>query len=198
VTTAPLEPTSATAARRGALFLDRDGTIIVDEHYLGDETRVRLLPGAARAVRRANAAGVFVVVVTNQSGIGRGLITNAQYQRVAARVIALLAEHDAYVDATYYCPHAPASADACECRKPGLGMYQQAARALSLDLASSAYIGDKWRDIAPALAANGLGILVPAATTPPADLERAVLSAHTSPDLEQAVAQALSWMRASR
>lgn len=180
---------------RGALFLDRDGTIIADEHYLGDPERVRLLPGAARAIARANAAGVPVIVVTNQSGIGRGYITETEYALVAARMNETLATHGAHVDATYYCPHAPSSDEACECRKPGLGMYRAAAAAHGLDLVGSAYIGDKWRDVEPALATNGLGILVPAATTPASDIERALLSARTAPDLERAVAEALTWMR---
>ena len=183
---------------RAALFLDRDGTLISDEHYLGDPARVRLLPGAARAIALANSASVPVIVVTNQSGIGRGLITDAQYQLVASEVIQQLASHDARIDATYYCPHAPDAANACDCRKPGLGMYQRAALDHGLALADSAYIGDKWRDVAPALATGGLGILVPAAGTPSSDVDRAMLSAHTASDVEQAVMQALAWMRARR
>jgi D-glycero-D-manno-heptose 1,7-bisphosphate phosphatase len=189
---------SETAPVRGALFLDRDGTLITDEHYLADENRVRLLPGAARAVALANSAAVPVVVVTNQSGIGRGLFSDAQYHAVASEMTAQLAQFGARIDATYYCPHAPGSALACECRKPALGMYQQAASDHHLSLAQSAYIGDKWRDVSPALVTGGLGILVPASTTPSTDVDRAVLSAHTASDVEQAVVQALAWMRARR
>lgn len=177
-----------------ALFLDRDGTIIFDEHYLGDPARVRLLPGATRAIARANGEGVPVIVVTNQSGIGRGLISDEQYQLVAREVNTQLAAAGVAVRATYYCPHAPETDAECDCRKPGLGMYHAAARDHNIDLAHSAYIGDKWRDVEPALKTHGLGILVPAAGTPQADVDRAMLSAHTAPDVEQAVAQALAWM----
>lgn len=183
-------------ANIGALFLDRDGTIITDEHYLGDAALVRLLPGAAMAIARANTANVPVFVVTNQSGIGRGHITDKQYHEVAAALATILHSQGARVTATYYCPHAPTFGNVCECRKPGLGMYRQAENEFGVDLGKSAYIGDKWRDIEPAIATGGLGILVAAAGTPSSDIERAVSSAHTAPDLAKAVTQALAWMRA--
>jgi D-glycero-D-manno-heptose 1,7-bisphosphate phosphatase len=155
---------------RPALFLDRDGTVIGDAHYLADPAGVRLLPGAAAAVRRANDRDVPVVVVTNQSGIGRGMITLPQYEAVRDRMAALLARHGATLAATYHCPHSPDIHGACDCRKPGLGMYRQAAAELGLDLARSAYVGDRWRDVQPALETGGLGILIPGAETPEADL----------------------------
>lgn len=183
-----------TVAKHGALFLDRDGTIIVDEHYLNDSTRVKLMPGAARAIAKANTLNIPVVIVTNQSGIGRGMITEAQYAAVALRLNQMLAEHNAHIDATYYCPQTPDSSGADNCRKPALLMYLQAAEAHNIDLARSAYIGDKWRDIEPALKLNGYGVLVPTSGTPASDIERAVLGAHTAPDIEHAVGAALAWM----
>jgi histidinol-phosphate phosphatase family protein len=159
--------------RRAALFLDRDGTVIADAHYLADPAGVRLLPGAAAAIRRANESGVPVVIVTNQSGIGRGMITQGQYEAVRDRMTELLARHGASVDATHHCPHWPAIHGPCECRKPGLGMYREAASALGLDLAQSAYVGDRWRDVQPALETGGVGILVPGIETPEADFELA-------------------------
>ncbi|MEP6765392.1 MAG: HAD family hydrolase [Gemmatimonadaceae bacterium] len=182
------------ATKKGAFFLDRDGTIIVDEHYLNDSARVKLMPGAARAIARANSLNIPVLVITNQSGIGRGMITEAQYAAVASRVEELLAEHGARINATYYCPQTPDSVGPDNCRKPALLMYTQAALAHNIDLSRSAYIGDKWRDIDPALKLNGYGVLVPTAGTPAADIERAVLSAHTAPDIEHAMLQALGWM----
>jgi len=156
-----------------ALFIDRDGTLIADAHYLADASRVQLLPGAAAAVANANAAQVPVVVVTNQSGIARGLITTSQYEAVRDRTNALLRAGGAAVLATYHCPHWGHPKELCECRKPGLGMYREAAAAYQLDLMRSAYIGDRWRDVQPALATGGIGILVPGIETPAADVEEA-------------------------
>ena len=156
-----------------ALFIDRDGTIIADAHYLADASRVQLLPGAAAAVADANAAQVPVVVVTNQSGIARGLITIAQYEAVRDRTVTLLRAGGASVLATYHCPHWGHPKQPCECRKPGLGMYREAAATHRLNLAQSAYIGDRWRDVQPALATDGIGILVPGVETPAADVEEA-------------------------
>jgi histidinol-phosphate phosphatase family protein len=134
---------------------------------------VVLRPGAAQAVKRLNDAGLPVVVVTNQSGIGRGLLTSADYDRVAARLGELLAADGARLDATYFCPHDPTAGEACDCRKPALGMYRQAAAEHGIDLARSAYIGDRLRDVEPARALGGRGILVPSPQTPYADMARA-------------------------
>ena len=92
---------------RAAVFLDRDGTVVEDAHYLADPERVTLIPGAAAAIRRMSAAGLPVVLVTNQSGIAHGLYTEEQYRVVARRVDELIQAAEARVDATYYCPHHP-------------------------------------------------------------------------------------------
>lgn len=184
--------------QQAALFVDRDGTIIADAHYLADPAGVRLLPGAGAAIAAANAAAVPVVVVTNQSGIARGLITPAQYEATRARTDALLARQGAGVLATFHCPHWPDVTGPCECRKPGLGMYREAAARHGLDLARSAYIGDRWRDVSPALATGGVGILVPGRETPADDVERAreMLSARLTiaSSLTEAVHVALASM----
>ncbi|MES2521071.1 MAG: HAD-IIIA family hydrolase [Gemmatimonadota bacterium] len=164
---------------RQALFIDRDGTLIADAHYLADPAGVRLLPGAAAAVAQANAAGVLVIVVTNQSGIARGLITVAQYEATRDRTVALLAAKGARVDATFHCPHWPAVTGPCDCRKPGLGMYRRAAAEFGIALDQSGYIGDRWRDVQPARETGGIGVLVPGLETPEADLEQARV--HVSP-----------------
>jgi D-glycero-D-manno-heptose 1,7-bisphosphate phosphatase len=158
-----------TPSRRPALFLDRDGTIIEDEHYGRDPARVRLMDGATEGIRQANAAGVPVIVVTNQSGIGRGIISPAEYAAMAARIDALLAADGARVDATYFCPHFPEVDGQCGCRKPGTLLYEQAAEAFGLDLARSVYVGDRARDVAAAVRFGGLGLLVPSHGTPPAE-----------------------------
>jgi D-glycero-D-manno-heptose 1,7-bisphosphate phosphatase len=160
-------------ATRVAAFLDRDGTLIDDVHYIARAEHVVLRPGAAQAVRRLNDAGVLAVVVTNQSGIGRGLLTESDYQAVAARLSELLAAAGARVDATYHCPHDPTAGEPCECRKPALGMYRQAEREHGVDLARSAYIGDRLRDVEPSKPLGGRGILVPSPQTPYRDMARA-------------------------
>lgn len=189
------EREATTSDRRPALFLDRDGTIITDEHFLNDPDRVRLMPGAASSIALANSYGVPVVIITNQSGIGRGMISQEQYDAVAARLIDALKSEGARVDATYYCADLPDVPAEESCRKPAMGMYQRAAIDHALDMSRSAYIGDKWRDVQPALTAGGLGILVPNHTTDGADIDRALLTAHTAADIEQAITQALVWMR---
>lgn len=139
-------------------FLDRDGTLIRDTGYVGDPDDVELLPGAAEAVRRLNEAAVPVVIVTNQSGIGRGYFDEAAFRAVQARMESLLADDGARIDGTFYCPHAPD--DDCECRKPGLGLYALAAVTLGVETSGGLYVGDRMRDVLPALALGGVGMLV--------------------------------------
>ena len=166
---------------RGALFIDRDGTLIADAHYLAEPSGVRLLRDAVAAVSLANRAQVPVVIVTNQSGIARGMITEAQYEAVRDRTVDLLRSGGAVVLTTYHCPHLAEVTGACNCRKPALRMYEQAAREHGFDLAQSAYIGDRWRDAQPALATGGLGILVPGVETPASDVDTAHRS--TAPNI---------------
>jgi D,D-heptose 1,7-bisphosphate phosphatase len=155
---------------RRAVFLDRDGTIIEDEGYLADASRVRLLPGAIDALRMFRERGMMLVVVSNQSGIPRGLITPAQHAQVDARVRAVLAEAGVPLDAAYYCAHLP-DAD-CACRKPRPGMIDQAAREHGIDPARSLMIGDKMSDVAAGRAAGCITALLgngkDAATAPDA------------------------------
>ena len=164
---------SAALQARPALFIDRDGTIIADAHYPSLASQVRLIPGAAAAIAHANSTGVLVIVVTNQSGIARGMITLAQYESVRDRMNALLAAAGARVDATFHCPHWPDVDGACDCRKPGLGMYRDASAQFDIDLTRSAYIGDRWRDVQPAVATGGFGVLVPGVETSESDVEKA-------------------------
>ena len=178
--------------RRRAAFVDRDGTIIEDAHYISRPEQVRLIPGAADALRRLNEAGVVVVVATNQSGIARGMITEEEYARVAERVSTLVREAGATIDATYYCPHHPAITGSCDCRKPGLGMFEEARDDLDLDLRASLYVGDKWRDVVPGIELGGRAILVVSPETPAEDLARAQRDAETARSLDDAVIAYLS------
>lgn len=145
---------------RPAVFLDRDGTLIREAEYLADPDGVELLPGVPEALRALRAAGFALVVVTNQSGIARGLYGEDDYRRVAHRVDEVLAAAGAPVDATYYCPHHPDHGPPCDCRKPALGMHRRAAASLGLDLSASWFVGDKASDVEPAALVGGRGILV--------------------------------------
>jgi len=140
------------------VFLDRDGTLNHDEGYLADPARLVLLPGAGDAVASLNAAGVKVAIITNQSGVGRGLIAPEVLERIHARLRALLAERGAWVDGIYSCPHRPE--EACGCRKPAVTLARQAARDLKVDAARSATIGDKMADIELGNRLGGRSILV--------------------------------------
>lgn len=175
-----------------AVFLDRDGTIIADRHYLRDPAGVELLPGAAWALAQLNGAGIPVVVVTNQSGIGRGYFKREDYDRVAERLAELLGAEGARIDAAYMCPHAPAIDEPCACRKPGVLLYEQAIADHGLDGAASFFVGDMWRDIAPARAFGGRGILIPTEKTPRDERERAAREAEIAPSLTDATARILA------
>jgi D-glycero-D-manno-heptose 1,7-bisphosphate phosphatase len=149
---------------RPAVFLDRDGTLIEDRHYLRDPAQVRLLPGAADAVRQLNVARIPAVVVTNQSGIARGLLTEADYAATARRLDELLAAAGAHLDGHYHCPHLPEISGPCECRKPGPLLYQRAAGDLDLDLPASWWVGDRERDLGAADRFGGRALLLLPAT----------------------------------
>jgi histidinol-phosphate phosphatase family protein len=145
---------------RRAAFLDRDGTIIEDTGYVADPNAVRLLPGAAEAIARLNHAGMPVIVVTNQSGIARGLLDETAYAATVRQLDALLAAGGARVDGHYHCPHHPDLTGPCECRKPGPLLYRQAAADHGLHLARSWWVGDRLRDVLPAEGFNGRGVLI--------------------------------------
>ncbi len=145
--TAPAPP-----AGRPAVFLDRDGTLIDELGYLADPEGVRLYPGAALAVHALNEAGIPVVLVTNQSGIARGMFTEETLGQVHDRLRQLLAAEGAVLDDIRYCPHHPELGPAqyraaCLCRKPGPGMILTARERLHLDLAKSWVVGDAARDL---------------------------------------------------
>ncbi|MEX0912782.1 MAG: HAD family hydrolase [Gemmatimonadota bacterium] len=155
-----------TAGGRPAVFVDRDGTLIEDRHYLSDPDEVSLLPGAAAAVARLNRAGLPVVVVTNQSGLARGFFDEAAYHAVAGRLDELLQEHGARLDASYHCPHGPDTSPPCPCRKPASGLFERAAREHGLDLGRSYFIGDRLRDVVPGVILGGTGFLLPGEDEP--------------------------------
>lgn len=168
-----------------AVFLDRDGTIIRDFHYLSRAEQVELLDGAAEAVARINAALVPAVVVTNQSGIGRGYFSVRDYEATEQRLNELLAGRGAHIDATYYCPHTPE--EKCRCRKPDTLLFERAADDLHIDLGNALFIGDRFRDIEPAERFGAQGILVPIPTTPHDEIAHAMESARVADSLSVAL-----------
>lgn len=145
---------------RPTIFADRDGTLIVERNYLADPDAVELIPGAAPALQRLATAGYALVVITNQSGIARGLFAESDFQAVEERLARLLRAEGVRLDATYHCPHHPDFTGPCDCRKPALGLYHRAARDLDLDLARSVCIGDRLQDLEPARRFGGRALLV--------------------------------------
>lgn len=143
-----------------AFFLDRDGVIIEEEHYLSDPAKVRLCPGCAEAFRQISAAGFRIIVTSNQSGIARGYFTFAEIAAVERRIEELLTGAGAPLpDAWYYCPHHTKGSVAeyvrdCDCRKPRPGMLIRAAEEHAISLPGSVMIGDKLSDLRAAFAAG--------------------------------------------
>ena len=137
----PADPASRTL--RPAVFFDRDGTLMEDAHYCADPALVRVFPGVPEALQRLRSAGFAIFVVTNQSGIGRGLLTEAQYHAVAAEF--LRQAGPGLIDASYFCPDAPGVPS--DCRKPETGMVMRAAVEFAVDLAASYFVGDKAADV---------------------------------------------------
>ncbi len=143
---------------RPLLLLDRDGTLIYEADYPADPKKVKLFPGVPQALRRLKKAGFRIAVVTNQSGVGRGLFTLQQMKRVNARLLALLKQQKSPIDGLYWCPHAPQKR--CACRKPRLGMVRQASNALGVPWKNSISVGDRWSDVMLGQRTGGQGVLV--------------------------------------
>lgn len=158
-------PTARRPRQRPAVFVDRDGTLNREVHYLRRVADLRLLPGAAAAVRRLTAAGFAVVVVTNQSGVARGLIDVDALAAIHRALVRRLAAGGARLAGIYVCPHHPEIGTPplrrrCRCRKPAPGMVRRAARELDLDLARSYCVGDGPGDLALAAAVGSRAVLV--------------------------------------
>jgi D-glycero-D-manno-heptose 1,7-bisphosphate phosphatase len=148
-----------------AVFLDRDGTVIEEAGYLSDLKQLRLIQGAAAAIKCLNEAGFKVVLVTNQSGVARGYFTEAFVRETHDLLGKMLGLEGARLDGVYYCPHHPKAGNspytaACECRKPGTGMLEQAARDLGIDIRASFVVGDKWSDVELGQRAGAHSVLV--------------------------------------
>ncbi|MHC5053942.1 MAG: D-glycero-alpha-D-manno-heptose-1,7-bisphosphate 7-phosphatase [Planctomycetota bacterium] len=182
-------PQPTNKAGRPAVFVDRDGTINANPTHGDFVTRpgdLRLLPGSAEALRRLKEAGYLVVVFTNQSGVGRGVMTAADVEVVNAHLGDVLAEGGASLDGVYFCPHV--NEDGCECRKPKPGLLTRAAEELGIDLSRSWGVGDGARDLEAARAAGCRVVLVHGDSYPGQREAGEALSPEASvPDLAAAV-----------
>jgi D-glycero-D-manno-heptose 1,7-bisphosphate phosphatase len=148
-----------------AILLDRDGTLIRELHYLHEPDKVVLERNVATALRRLQDAGYLLIVVTNQSGIGRGLFGEEDYRAVQARLTELLAAEGVRLAGAYHCPHHPTEARGeylreCDCRKPGTGMVEAALRDHGLDRERSFLVGDNASDIGAGVRAGLRSVLV--------------------------------------
>jgi len=157
-------PGIRTQASRPAIFLDRDGVLVKDVHYLSSPSQLRLLPGVAAGLR-ALQDRFFVIVATNQSGIARGFLTEEDLMTIHVELVRLLAAEGVRLDALYYCPHLPEAVVPeygirCDCRKPQPAMLLRAADDWRIDLSESFLVGDSPRDIEAAHGAGVKGIMV--------------------------------------
>ncbi len=174
------------------VFLDRDGTLNYDPGYLKVAAELKLLAGVGPALARLKGAGARLVVVTNQSGVGRGIVTLKDLEAIHARLQGLLEQEDAALDAIYFCPHHPD--DGCRCRKPNVGMVERAVSELQLDLRRSYLIGDHARDIQLAHRVRAKAILI---TTAPVDaqaLDRLKTEQAMPNAVAKSMAEAVDWI----
>ncbi|MEM2869030.1 MAG: HAD family hydrolase [Thermoplasmata archaeon] len=147
------------SVKKKAVFVDRDGTLNVNIDYLSDPSLYQLYPGVAEGLRMLKEEGFVIVVVTNQSGIGRGFFDETTLERIHDKMRLELAKGGASVDRVYYCPHLPS--EGCACRKPGTALFERAAEELGIDLRQSFVIGDTYMDVAAGHTIGARTALVP-------------------------------------
>jgi heptosyltransferase II len=176
------------------VFLDRDGTLNYDPGYLKVAAELKLLAGVGPALARLKRAGARLVVVTNQSGVGRGIVTLKDLEAIHARLEGLLEKDDAALDAIYFCPHHPN--DGCRCRKPNVGMVERAVSELQLDLRRSYLIGDHARDIQLAHRVGAKAILLTPALVDAQSVDK-LKAEQAMPDaVAKSMAEAVDWILA--
>jgi D-glycero-D-manno-heptose 1,7-bisphosphate phosphatase len=169
------------AMTRRFAILDRDGTINEDVGYVLHPTDMRLIPGSAEAIRRLRDLDLGIVVVTNQSPIGRGLLTEEALGHIHDRMRDLLADEGAHIDAIEFCPHTPH--DGCSCRKPAIGMVDRSSRAFGFDPGQSFVVGDHAGDMRLGRAIGATTILVLTGHGPQECREAEPFADHTATDL---------------
>jgi D-glycero-D-manno-heptose 1,7-bisphosphate phosphatase len=178
---------------RPAVFLDRDGVINVDPvEFVTRPDDLQLIPSSAEAIARFNAAGVPVIVCSNQSGVARGLYTLQTLEQISQRLQELLGEYGAHIDAFYYCPHD--DADQCDCRKPRPGLLLRAAQEHGIVLPCSVFVGDSWRDIIAGHAAGVKTVLVLSGHVKPEMLQCAEMRQHPPDHIAADLQGAAEWI----
>lgn len=177
---------------RKAVFIDRDDTLCIDVPYCRDPKDLRLFPGAGEAVKKLNDAGFIIVIITNQSGIARGYLTEEDLAQIHEKMKKDLEKVGARVDGIYYCPHHPN--DKCDCRKPSPFMVQKAAQDLGLSLERSYVVGDRLMDVQLARNANSKAILV----KPPHPLEEFKEAAKNADHVSINLTDAVDWILAQQ
>ena len=190
-----LVPPAGQAPLEGVtVFLDRDGTLNYDPGYLKSPAELKLLPGVAASLARLKAAGAKLMVVTNQSGVARGLLTLKDLEAVHERLQGLLEQEGAVLDAIYFCPHH--SDDGCRCRKPGRAMVDRAVSDWHIDLRRSYVIGDHLRDMQLARAIGAKPILVTTGVVDAAALDQLRVEQATPEKVAASMAEAVDWILA--
>jgi D-glycero-D-manno-heptose 1,7-bisphosphate phosphatase len=142
-----------------AVFVDRDGTMVLDKHYLADPRGLDIIPTVPEGIKKLNDAGIPVIMVTNQSGVARGKFDEATLELIHQRLFEILEDDGAIVNGLYYCPHMPDAG--CDCRKPKPGMLLRARKEHGFDLTKSYIIGDRMLDIEMAHSVGAIGVIVP-------------------------------------
>jgi D-glycero-D-manno-heptose 1,7-bisphosphate phosphatase len=163
------------------VVLDRDGTIVVDRHYLADPSALEFEPGAEAGLRRMSDMGCRLVVITNQSGIARGFFSLSRLEEIHDRLRQMLHSIGVRLDGIYFCPHGPG--EGCECRKPNLGLMRQASEQLGFDMSESIVIGDKDSDVEFGRRAGAVTILI---GKPEVQLSSSATPAHVVQNLKEA------------
>ncbi|MBI2999961.1 MAG: HAD family hydrolase [Deltaproteobacteria bacterium] len=186
---------------RPGVFLDRDGTVIRDPGYLSRSEQIEVLPRVPEALRLFRQHGLTVVVITNQSAVARGLLSESQLEEIHRELKRRLAESGALLDGIYYCPHHPTEGHApyrisCECRKPNTGLARRAAAELDLELGRSYVVGDQWTDMELAFRIGAKGILISDRRQETADRRRttAVLGPRSSVFVASDLWEASRWI----
>jgi heptosyltransferase II len=174
------------------VFLDRDGTLNYDPGYLKIAADLKLLAGVGPALARLKGAGAKLVVVTNQSGVGRGIVTLKDLEAIHARLQGILEQEDAALDAIYFCPHHPD--DGCRCRKPNVGMVERAVSELQLDLRRSYLIGDHARDIQLAHKVGAKAILITATQVDAQSMDRLKVEQAMPDAVAKSMTEAVDWI----
>lgn len=174
------------------VFLDRDGTLNYDPGYLKIAADLKLLAGVGPALARLKKVGAKLVVVTNQSGVGRGILTLKDLEAIHARLQGLLEQEDVALDAIYFCPHHPD--DGCRCRKPNVGMVERAVSELQLDFRRFYLIGDHARDIQLAHRVGAKSILLTPAPVDAQSLDRLKVEKAMPDAMAKSMAEAVDWI----